>query len=130
MIIACILEKVLIYRYKRLLNQYERMRKKLYETSEKISKCNDEDEIYSIVLDTIIDLIPNATKGSVLILKEDNKFHFKVVKGYQKELVNFTIKKEEAYLNQINQFKEAAIVKNPREFDKKHTEKGTVDGLH
>jgi diguanylate cyclase (GGDEF)-like protein len=111
------------------LNRYEKTRKELHDTSEKISKTNDEDEIYSIVLDAIVELIPNATKGSVLLVHEDGNFHFKVVKGFQKELENFMIKKEEVYLYKINQFKETAIINNPKEFDRINTEKNTIEGL-
>ncbi len=123
-------ELKLIQDQKKLLNRYENIRKKLYETGKIISKTNHEDKIYSIVLDTIIELIPNATNGSVLLY--DNKvdrFFYKVVKGYQNDLENFTFKKEETFLYQINKFKETVIIKNPLEFDKKNVHKDTVDGL-
>ncbi len=124
-----ICEYVSLRYHKKLLNRYEKIRKKLHETSVKISKTNDEDEIYSIVLEAIVELIPNANKGSVLLLQEDGNFHFKVVKGFQKELENFKIKREEAYLYKINEFKEIAIIKNPKEYDRINTDKETIEGL-
>jgi diguanylate cyclase (GGDEF)-like protein len=111
------------------LNRYERIRIELHETCEKISKTNNEDEIYSIVLEAIVRMIPNATKGSVLLLCEDGNFHYRVVKGFQKELEDFIIKKEEAYLYKINEFKETAIINNPKEFDRINTDKDTIEGL-
>lgn len=124
-----IYEYILLRNQKKLLNRSEKIRKKLYETSEKISKTNDENEIYEIVLDTIVELIPNATNGSVLLMKEDGEFHFKVVKGFEKDLENFTLKKEEVYLSEINDFKETAIIKNPSEFDIIHASKDTIEVL-
>jgi diguanylate cyclase (GGDEF)-like protein len=124
-----IYEYILLIKHKKILNRYETMRKKLYETSDKISKTNDEDEIYSIVLDTIIELIPNATNGSVLLLKEDGKFYFKVVKGFKKDLENFSLTQEEVYLYKINEFKETAIINNPREFNIIHAKKDTMESL-
>ena len=105
------------------------MRKKLYETSDRISKTNDENEIYSIVLDTIIELIPNATHGSVLLVNEEDNFYFKVVKGFQKELKSLSLKREETYLYRINRFEETAIINNPEEFDRMHANKDTIERL-
>jgi diguanylate cyclase (GGDEF)-like protein len=122
-------EFLLIGKQKKLLYIQEKIRKKLHETSVRISKADHEDEIYSIALEAIVELIPNATKGSVLILEEDGNFHYRVVKGFRKELMNFIIKKEEAYLYKINEFKETAIIKNPKEFDTLNTDKETIDGL-
>lgn len=128
--IFAIYQNFLILKHKKMLNGYEKVRKRLYETSEKISKINDEDTIYSIVLDAVVDLIPNACKGSVLLFNhEDEKFYYKASKGYSSELENFSIKKEEAYLYKINRFKETAIIKNPKEFDLLNTHKETIEGL-
>jgi len=123
-----IYEYRLIRKNKKLLSAYEDMRKKLFETSEKISKTTE--EIYSIALDTITELIPNATKGSILLFDEENEvFYFKVVKGYREELTDFIFKKEEVYLHKINGFSKSAIIKNPKEFDRRNANKGIVDGL-
>lgn len=128
--VIAIYQYKLLQNYKKLLNNYERIRQRLYETSEKISKSNNEDKIYSIVLDTIVDLIPNATNGSILLYNDkDNKFYFKVTKGFNRELENLSIKKEEAYLYKINQFKETVIIQNPEEFDRMNTHKETIEGL-
>jgi diguanylate cyclase (GGDEF)-like protein len=128
-VVVSIGEFLLIRKQKRLLCIQEKIRKRLHETSVKISKAEQEDEIYSIALEAIVELIPNATKGSVLILEDDGNFHFRVVKGFRNELKNFIIKKEEAYLYKINGFKETAIIKNPKEFDTINTDKETIEGL-
>lgn len=133
-IIISILAVVIIYQYillqnhKMLLINNEKIRQRLYETSEKISKTNDEDKIYSAVLDTIIELIPNSTKGSVLLYNdEDEKFYYKVTRGYNQELQSFSIKKEESYLYIINQFKETAIIHNIEKFYSENIAKETIE---
>ncbi len=122
-------EFLLLHKQKKQLRIQKNIRKKLHETSERISKAAHEDEIYSIALEAIVSLIPKATKGSVLILGEDGNFHYRVVKGFRPELMNFIIKREEAYLYHINEFKETAIIKNPREFDMRNTDKKTIERL-
>lgn len=125
-----IYEFSLLKENKKQLKRSEEIRKKLYETSDKISKINDEGDIYSIVLDTIIELIPNATNGSVLLYNhKDESFNFKVVNGFNNELKNLRIKKEESYLYSINGFKETAIINNPKEFDKANAHKSTIEQL-
>lgn len=114
----------------KLINKYENIRKKLFETCKIISKINDEDKIYSIVLDTVIELIPNATSGSVLLYdNKEEKFFYKVIKGYQKELEQFSFKKEETFLYKTNKFRETAIINNPLKFDRENVHKDTVKGL-
>lgn len=122
-----IYEFVLIQHQKKILSRYENYRKILYETSEKISQTNDKDEIYTIVLDAIVLLIPNATKGSVILLGKDGKFYFQVGKGYDKKLENITLKKEEVFLYRINEFRETAIINNPKKFDQINTDKNTIE---
>lgn len=127
---VAVYEYKLLQIHKKLISRYEKTRKKLYETSDIISKINDENTIYSVVLEAIVELIPNATNGSVLIYNdEDDRFYFKVVKEFHRELVNFTIKKEEAYLFNINGFRETAIINNPKEFDILNVHKETVKEL-
>ncbi len=125
-----IYEYRLIRKSKKLLSAYENMRKKLFETSEKISKATNEEEIYSIALDTVTELIPNATKGSILLFDEENEvFYYKVVKGFREELTDFIFRKEEVYLYKINGFSKSAIIKNPKEFDIRNANKEIVEGL-
>lgn len=96
----------------------EKVRNTLYQVAEKIIKINSEEEVYSLILETAIELIPNASKGSILLLEEDSRFHFKILKGFSEELKKVTLKKEEAYLCSINNFSETAIIKDPNRFDK------------
>lgn len=126
LVVITIFEYRLIKTHKSLIITCNKIRKKLYETSNKISKTKDEDEIYAIVLDAIIELIPNATKGSVLLMNEEGNFRFQVVKGYDLELKKLTLKKEEVYLYHLNDFQETVIISNPREFDRENAGEETL----
>lgn len=116
-VILVILQYIELKKLRNRMKFTDKVRSTLYVVAEKIIKTYSENEVYSLILDTAIELIPGATKGSILILEEDSLFHFKTVKGYSEELKKMAIKKEEAYLYNINNFSETAIVKNPNRFD-------------
>lgn len=135
LILILIFAAIALYQYK-LIKDFnrsqefmEKIKERLYKTSEKVLTTENEDEIYSIVLDTVVDLIPNGTKGSILVKDEDGNFRFKVVRGFHDNLVNFVLKKEEAYLNSVNGFKETAIIENPQKFDEANTDVETITEL-
>lgn len=122
-------QRKLIRDYNKSQEFMEKIKERLCETSEKVLMAEDENGIYSIILDTVVDLIPNATTGSVLIIDENDNFRFKAVKGFQEDLVDIALKKEEAYLNFVNGFKETAIIENPRKFDEVNVRKETIAEL-
>lgn len=132
LVMLLLLAFVAIYEYSLLRRQkllFEKIRKILYETSDKISKTDNEDEIYQITLEAIVCMIPNATKGSVLLVDDKGDFYYKVVNGFHKELENLTLKREEVYLYKINGFKETTIINNPSEYDRINTHKKTIESL-
>jgi diguanylate cyclase (GGDEF)-like protein len=96
----------------------DNIKNNIYNVSEEISKMEKESQVYALVLDAAISLIPNASKGSILILQDDDTFHYKAVNGYSEKLYNITLKKEESFLYNINNFSETAIIDNPINFDK------------
>jgi hypothetical protein len=108
---------ILIKGFNKSQELMEKIKERLYKTSEKVLMTENEDEIYSIVLDTAVDLIPNATNGSILLMDKNENFYFKDVRGFEAGLVDFNLRKEEVYLYSVNKFKETAIIENPRKFD-------------
>lgn len=101
----------------------------LYYVGDKVSKTDNMEEVYKILLSAAIELIPSAEKGSILILEDDDKFHFKALQGYTEDLKKLTLEKHEAYLYKINNFKETAIVFNPIEFDRKVVDRSKIEKL-
>lgn len=99
------------------LKLMEEVRNTLYFVAERITKTNNEDEIYSLILGAAIELIHHASKGSILLFGEDDLLHFRSIKGFTKELKNLTLKREEAFLYSINNFSQTAIIKSPDKFD-------------
>lgn len=124
-----IYEYVLICNYRKNQEIAEKVKERLYETNETVLEAEDEDTIYSIILNTAVDLIPYADKGSILLLDNNDVFHYKVVRGFQDDLVKLSIKKQEAYLYNINGFKETAIIADPKQFDENYTKKETMINL-
>lgn len=129
MVILVILQYIELKKTNIRIKFTEKVRNALFIVAEKITKTTSENEVYNLILDAAIELIPDATKGSILILEEDSLFHFKTVKGYSEELKKMTLKKEEAYLHNINNFSETAIVKNPNRFDEDVMNKESVKSL-
>lgn len=97
-----------------------RIKDEFYRLGSEICKVKERDELYEVMLETAIRLIKSADKGSILIVEEDKRFYFKAVKGFEEDLKNLSLKREEVFLEQYNGFKETAIVKNPVKFDEKY----------
>lgn len=129
LLVITIYEYMLIKHYKINQELMEEIKEKLFEASERVLKAEDEDQIYSIILDTAVELVPYADKGSVLLFDNDETFHYKVVRGFQEDLMDIALKKQEVYLYNINRFKETAIIEDPRKFDEDYIKKDTVAKL-
>lgn len=117
LIIIVIVQHIKINRIKNNLKLIEKIKNTLYYVADEIAKTSRSEEVYELILDAAISLIPDVSKGSVLILEDDGLFHYKVVKGFSEGLKKTTLKKEEAFLYRINNFRETAIIKNPLKFD-------------
>ncbi|WP_139902518.1 sensor domain-containing diguanylate cyclase [Clostridium thermarum] len=101
------------------LNSIKRAEKLLFQLGDEIIKINNMDEVFDRILKTAIKIIPNADKGSLLVMGDDNKFHFQSVVGYPEELKELVLERDETYLHKINGYKEAAIIREPMQFDRK-----------
>ncbi|WP_315116723.1 sensor domain-containing diguanylate cyclase [uncultured Clostridium sp.] len=98
------------------IRKLEKIKEALYEIAYTIVHTENEEELYDIILSTAIQLIPNASKGSILLLSEDNKFYFKTLIGYSETLKNISFSKEEIYISNMTS-KMSIIIKNPSKFD-------------
>lgn len=116
-IIAC-LQFIRINKMKTHIKKLQKIKESLYEVAYEIVHTEDEEQLYNIILNTSINLIPNASKGSILLLEEDGKFYFKTLVGYSEALKSISFSKEEIFINDINS-KGSVIIKNPSKFDKK-----------
>jgi diguanylate cyclase (GGDEF)-like protein len=127
--VITILQYFEIKRVNNKLALLEKVRNTLFQVAEKIIKINSEEDAYSLILDTAIELIPNASRGSILLQEEDLQFHFRIVRGYSEELKKLSLKREEVYLYNINNFSEVAIIKNPNKFDENVINTGKIDRM-
>lgn len=111
------------YKIKKINNRLlilQRINKAFYWLGNEVNKVKSKEELYEVMLETAVDLVVCADKGSILILEEDERFHFKATKGFSENLINLTLAKEEIFLYKVNNFTDTAIILNPVEFDKKN----------
>lgn len=128
-IIVVILQYKQNKKYKTKIVTQEQVKKTVYSITNKMIKATSINEIYAIILDASIEVVPNASKGSVLALEEDGLFHYKSIYGYSPEILKLTLRKEEIWLGHINNFKETAIIKNPLSMDENIVHEKNVNEL-
>lgn len=122
-------QQYLIRQLKYKAQMLDKSKKLIYSVGEKISNINNMEEVYSIILDAALELIPNAQKGSILLLEEDGKYHYRGLKGYPNDLKRLTLEKEETFLYKSNNFRETIVISNPLKFDEGLVEQKKVDTL-
>lgn len=88
---------------------------------------NDSTDYYDVILVSAIDVIENATKGSVLVLNnESGKYEFVACVGYtlsELQKVTMTLEETFLYMNAHGDFRRPLIINNIREFDSKFLDK-------
>ncbi|PRR80851.1 putative diguanylate cyclase YdaM [Clostridium liquoris] len=110
------IQLIRIKKMKKYIKTIKKIRETLYDVSYTISNTDNEEEIYSRILNVSINLIPYASKGSILILEDNNRFYYKTLVGYPKVLQDISLTKEELFINNIKS-KGSIIIKNPSKFD-------------
>ncbi|GAB6107024.1 sensor domain-containing diguanylate cyclase [Fusibacter bizertensis] len=84
---------------------------------------SDSNDYYDILLKSAIEVIENASKGSLLLFNnETNTYKYHTCVGYDlKELQKVTMTLEETFLykNSIGNYEDPIIIRNMREFDLK-----------
>ncbi|WP_183279324.1 sensor domain-containing diguanylate cyclase [Clostridium fungisolvens] len=93
--------------------QIEIIKKEIYSMGKKISTTDSRSLVYEIMLDSAMSIISKANRGSVLVLEEDDYFHYRAIKGYPKDLLNMKIKREDVYLYKYNRLADICILKMP-----------------
>lgn len=127
LLIIILVQKIKIIKLKKYIKNIDNIAKKLYTVGDIISKISDEEKLLSIILDSVVELVPNADKGSILMRNEEDLYYFKAIKGYPDELKKIVLTKEEVFLYEENNFAEAAIIKKPLKVNQKLFKKEKVD---
>ncbi|OPJ55364.1 sensor domain-containing diguanylate cyclase [Alkalithermobacter paradoxus] len=107
--------KRLSYSIKKL-NQIKNI---MYNVNDIIYNADSIDDMYKSVLEHLIDLIDDASKGSILVYNsEQNYMEFKSCVGYDLDkLKNINLQVEELFLYKENGLKKASIIRNPEKYD-------------
>lgn len=124
-------EAFLILKMRNKIVTLRTIKEKMYVLSDKINALdmNDKENVYNLLLETAIELIPNASKGSILTQEEDGLFHYKALIGYSEKIKKLTLRNEEIFLYKINNFTKTALITNPRKLDEKIVDKSKIDTL-
>jgi diguanylate cyclase (GGDEF)-like protein len=117
-LILNIIAAIRLLRNIKALNSIKHAEGLLFQLGDDIIRTNNMDEVFDRILNTAIRIIPNADKGSLLVLEADNKFHFKSIVGYPEALKELVLEQDETYLHKINGYKGPAIIRKPMQFDK------------
>lgn len=113
LIITILMQYCYNSKLKHKIKNINKLKDSLYYVADRISMINNEEEIYKEILEAAVALVPTASKGSILMMEEDGKFHYKVVKGFNEKLNEIALDKEDIFLYHMNNFEETAIIKNP-----------------
>lgn len=108
------------YKIKKINNRFltlQRINKAFYWLGNQVNEVKTKEELYEIMLKAAVDLVVCSDKGSILMLEEDGRFHFKATNGFSENLTNLTLAREEVFLYKVNNFTDTAIILNPAEFD-------------
>lgn len=117
-LLLLLLEYLIIRMYIKRNKYLSHSREVLYKLREKVLEAKNRDEVYELILQGAIEIIPKASKGSILVEQEDRLFHYVASVGYSEALRNIKLKKEEVFLYAKNKFSDIAVIKNPAKFNK------------
>lgn len=92
------------------IKESDRIKKEIYKLGDRISIINDKQEVYDFILNTALNVIQKGNKGSILIQGEDDLFHFKTIRGFNKVINLEPVKKDDLSLYKYNGCKDIAIL--------------------
>ena len=123
LIAIIIIQLIMVLKAKQELKKVKRVRKFIYEASEKIIDVKEESEAFKLILDYALNLVPIASKGSFLkYCENENEFEFISVCGYSKELEKKRIPKENIFLYRKNKLSDIAIIETKEVIRDKYSE--------
>lgn len=113
-LILSILTFIIVFRYHnklqkalQKLNQYDedsinqkrmlRLQETMLELSSYMTKVNGLDELLDIILRKVIEVIPGAEYGSILVMNQDGLLEFKAIYGFEQDLFKVTLDPTECY---------------------------------
>lgn len=126
-LIMIIYENIIIINLRKSMKKLQCSKNIIYDMTKNVNKQKNVDKVYEIILKTAINLMPKASKGSILIMDEEENFNYVAILGYDSKLKNIKLNKKEVYLNKINGFKETAIIEKPVKLDEKILNKNTIN---
>lgn len=124
-----IIQIIKIENLKKYLYYIQKLKKDIYNLCESVSKVEDKNQVYPLILDNTIKLINKSDRGSILLLDEDDNFYFKAIRGYNDKIFEVKFKREEVYLYRCNNFKDTAIIKDPNSLSRSYASMDNINLL-
>ncbi|MGB4659752.1 MAG: sensor domain-containing diguanylate cyclase [Mobilitalea sp.] len=78
-------------------NRMLRLQETMLDLSNYMVKINGLNELLDIILKKVIDVIPGAEFGSILVMNEEGQLEFKAIFGFEEELFKIKLNPEECY---------------------------------
>lgn len=81
------------------LEEQTKIRSSIIGLTQKMTTIHSNIELHDMILRTAVDVLPNATMGSIMIIQDDNYLKFTSVVGFElEELQSIQLKLEDSYL--------------------------------
>lgn len=112
-----------------LLERNSKITDSIMQITSEILSSGEIDEVLQTILDTAIDIIPNAQKGSILIYN-GRHLEFRACHGYEFEVLkHLKLGLEHVFQYHSKDFYEPCIVNNPESYNKEHLENDKFEML-
>jgi len=101
----------------------------IMEITSEILNSGEIDRVLQMILDKAVEIIPNAHKGSIIIM-EDERFRYKALCGYNFEILNkMTFKLEDMFQYKSGEYFEPIVIYDLEDFNRKNLEGEKFDIL-
>ncbi|WP_032123577.1 sensor domain-containing diguanylate cyclase [Clostridium amazonitimonense] len=124
-----LLQRLMFKNLKRYSEGIQDIKNKIFNLGESVSKAESKDDVYFLILDYALRIVEKADRGSILIIEDDDKFHFKAVRGFSNEIYNVKFEKQDTFLYRCNRFKDITIINNPFDFNSKFVKRKSLEIL-
>ncbi|SCY34488.1 diguanylate cyclase (GGDEF) domain-containing protein [Alkaliphilus peptidifermentans DSM 18978] len=111
-----------LHKRNRLYEGNRKLLESLIEISDCILKIENAEELFKLIIEKAVDIIDGAEKGSLMIINDDNKFEYKALVGFEKDIMDLKIDLEDSFLYRIGEGKInncSYIIEDVEEFDKR-----------
>ncbi|MBC7960802.1 MAG: sensor domain-containing diguanylate cyclase [Vallitaleaceae bacterium] len=112
--------------------RHAKLNRILYELVHSTSTMTTRSDLYKEILTKLIEAIPNASKGSVLILEKENILKYQAVIGYDEEALKDTfllLEQSFIYLKTNGHVDHTVVIYDPFEYDRQNVKTENMEKI-